>query len=346
LGQVDHLLPATNGDVLFCDFAEKWITEYCEIEKAETQWVEDRAVCRNHLIPAFGNISLSSLQKTDLNELKFRLQKSKKPGKQQLAYAPKTINNIIGLAKKMMNTGVEWGLITVNPFRDVKKLKIREQDFDYWRPEERDAFLEQCYQHDLDFADAVLIACHTGLRLGELAGLPWSAIDFSRKTFSVKNTYCYKLKKEFNRTKTHDKAVHLPMNELLIDVLKRRQKQAAGPSVFSQELLQDACKKLQARCSRYGVREIRFHDLRHTFASSLAMAGVDLMVIKELMRHKSYQMTLRYAHLHPDHLRGATDVLAGRGQIFAHAQKVGKMSCPRTAHETQNAKVLSFASAS
>lgn len=147
-------------------------------------------------------------------------------------------------------------------------------------------------------------------------------------------TYCFKLKKGLNYTKTHDKAVHLPMNELVIGTLRRRKGLETG-LVFPQALLKDACKKLQRRCRRYGVKPIRFHDLRHTFASCLAMASVDLMVIKDLMRHKSYQMTLRYAHLHPDHLRGATDVLAQRGQVFAHAENCNFFTRPRSAHETE-----------
>ena len=84
-------------------------------------------------------------------------------------------------------------------------------------------------------------------------------------------------------------------------------------------------------------------DPRHTFASCLAMAGADLVVIQKLMRHQSYQMTLRYAHLHPDHLRGATDILVSRGQVSAHAQKVGISCHPRIAHETQYGKRLSLA---
>lgn len=62
-------------------------------------------------------------------------------------------------------------------------------------------------------------------------------------------------------------------------------------------------------CRKAGVKEIRFHDLRHTFASCLAMTGVNPLLTKELMRHKSFQMTLRYSHLHPDYLKGATEIL-------------------------------------
>lgn len=70
------------------------------------------------------------------------------------------------------------------------------------------------------------------------------------------------------------------------------------------------------------------------------------MVIKDLMRHKSYQMTLRYAHLHPDHLRGATDVLnpvlERRGQDSAHDENCHFLLRPRTAHETQKSALKLF----
>ena len=236
-----------------------------------------------------------------------------------------------------MAQAVEWELIARNPFSEVKKVKVREQDFDYWTPEERDLFLSRCCVEDPEFADAVLVACHTGLRLGELAGLTWNAIDFNRRVFFVKDTYCYKLKKEFNHTKTHDKAIYLPMNQSVIETLTRRKACRQSVTVFPRDLLKDAAEKLQGRCRKYGVRPIRFHDLRHTFASCLAMAGVDLMVIMDLMRHKGYHMTLRFAHLHPDHLRGATDVLAAvlnpRGPALAHDEKVNCLPGPRLAHE-------------
>ena len=244
----------------------------------------------------------------------------------------------------MLNTAVAWELMSQNPFREVKNVKVKEQDFDFWKPDERDEFLDRCYEVDPDFADAVLVACHTGLRVGELAGLNWRAIDFDRRTMAVKDTFNFKLNKRFHRTKTHDKAIHLPLNDLVLEVFTRRRSNVkTDGSVFSEELLRWSCKRLQRLCRKFGSRELRFHDLRHTFASCLAMAGADLMVIQKLMRHQSYQMTLRYAHLHPDHLRGATDILVSRGRDSVHALKVGISCRPRIAHETQSGKLLSLA---
>lgn len=342
LGKFEHLTGDKVSDLTFSEFSQRWLLEYCQLEKAETQWGEDKRVVTIHLDPALGKIKLSALKKSDLTDLKLKLLKGVKPGLRKLSYAPKTINNIMGLAKKIMNTAVEWEVVGRNPFQEVKNIKAKEQDFDFWKPEERDQFLSQCYRVDGDFADAVLVACHTGLRLGEMAGLTWSAIDFDRKMLSVRDTFNYKLNKRFQRTKTHDKSVLLPMNALVCATLRRRKLANGGEEVFPNSLLKWSCKRLQRLSRKFSVREIWFHDLRHTFASCLAMAGVDLMVIKELMRHKSYQMTLRYAHLHPDHLRGATEVLASRGQVFAHDQNGDFLPCPRTAHETENRKVLQF----
>ena len=71
----------------------------------------------------------------------------------------------------------------------------------------------------------------------------------------------------------------------------------------------DVKRSFYSACRRAGIKDFRFHDLRHTFASHLIMAGIDLTTVKELMGHKDIRMTLRYTHLAPSHKVKAVDIL-------------------------------------
>ena len=114
---------------------------------------------------------------------------------------------------------------------------------------------------------------------------------------------------------------------LYFNILKEHQLKAPGADIFPKELLSNARHRFRTLCLQVDARPIRFHDLRHTFASCLTVAGVDIRTVQELMRHKSLAMTLRYAHLHPDYLKGATDVLAGTQTALQKHKGPAAASC-------------------
>ncbi|MCX7706037.1 MAG: site-specific integrase, partial [bacterium] len=121
---------------------------------------------------------------------------------------------------------------------------------------------------------------------------------------------------------------HIPMNTIVFNTLNRIKEK--GEYVFPGEngghisphyishLFQKSIKKA-------GIKDFRFHDLRHTFASRLVMRGVDLRTVQELLGHKSFNMTLRYSHLAPEHKRKAVEILEKSDTIFTGFQMDTRM---------------------
>lgn len=296
------------SSVTFRAFArDTWIPEHARVEKSETQWRQDETILALHLEPAFGNVALKDLKPEHLLELRRRLT-TEKLGRYKRQLKTRSINHILTLAKQITATAVRRQQLGVDPFAGVKLLTLHEQPFDYWTAEERDQFLRFCRQVDPDFARLALVACHTGLRKGELWALQRGQLDFANRQIMVSATYDHKLKKRLERTKDGGWGV-VPMNDAVYEALKGEALRAGTAQIFPDDLIGDACHRLARNCLRTGSRVIRFHDLRHTFASCLAMAGVPIYEIQRLMRHKSLQMTQRYAHLAPGHLKSAVDRL-------------------------------------
>lgn len=306
LGKLDTETPT------FADFAPRWVEDHCKVRKAESQWREDESVIRLYLEPAFGSKPLGALKRSDLYTLQGKLAKivSKKTGR---VLGPKTVNNITGLARKILESAVDWEVIPSNPFANVDPLNVSGQRFDFWTPDERDRFLRFARQHNPEFTRVVQLACFTGLRHGEIAALQRGDLDFDRRLILVGRNYSYKLKKGWDRTKS-GRFEPIPMNDAAREVLLESRLMKTTDRIFPLPLLDHAWAKLRKLCAKTGTRLIRFHDLRHTFASCLAMEGVDQYTIQRLMRHASSQMTQRYMHLSPSFLhRESSRLTLGTG---------------------------------
>lgn len=147
------------------------------------------------------------------------------------------------------------------------------------------------------------LALFTGLRWGEQYGLRWRNVDLEHKLITI----------ELGKS---GKREHLPLNRTALRALVELRRHASTDGAEAANEL--VCPEQTEWAHRQwwsgikqeaGVRDFRWHDLRHTFASRLVMADVNILKVQKLMRHKTIEMTLRYAHLAPEDLQEAIEKL-------------------------------------
>lgn len=283
----------------FEEFSAVYLAEHCRVEKAPSQWRADERDLEAHLIPALGRIPLSELRPEHLLALRTRLA-TEDVGRYRRRLSPKTVNNVLTLARRIGAVAVERGLLRLNPFAKVKPLKLPTQTFDYWLPEELERFCRFCKQLDPAFAELVEVAGKTGLRFGELRGLRCGDLDHEAGRIRVERSWCSKTR-TFVPPKNKTAAT-VPMADDVRKLLRTRKLMQGIDPIFDPDLFRNGGHRFEAFCLKTGSRVIRFHDLRHTFASTLVARGVPIYEVQKLLRHKSIQMTERYAHLAPEHL--------------------------------------------
>tara|TARA_X000000950_G_C13653932_1_gene552904 strand:- start:197 stop:811 length:615 start_codon:yes stop_codon:yes gene_type:complete len=179
---------------------------------------------------------------------------------------------------------------------------------------------------DFNFADhlepIVLIAMNTGLRKGELLSLRWENVDLVNNFLTITGSKAKSDKARFvplNQTAKNtfakwlaDVQQHSAENDYSEKTISRNKVAKANGYVFEGENgnhLLDFKKAWGKLLDEASISNFRFHDLRHHFASKLVMAGVDLNTVRELLGHGSLDMTLRYAHLAPEHKAMAVSLI-------------------------------------
>jgi integrase len=308
--------PATtrnNNSVTLASFAETWIKDYATIHKAPSSLIRDQQVLRDYILPSLGQKKLETIELRDAVKLQGMLSRDS-------SLSAKSINNVIGQLCKMLSDAVAWGLLKVNPIKGVAPIKCPEVAYRFWTFAERDRFLAYVKSRDTDLYKVVAFAIHTGLRRGEVEGLLRDCVDFDRREIIVRRSYCHKTHQlnEFTKGK---KIRRVPMNDAVIAVLADRRLLAPNAKVFDfdfQHFVDRIFKPMQKRAE---VGVITFHDLRHSFASHLAMSGLSPFDIQKLLGHSDIKTSMRYMHLAPDHLRGATDLLTRHRPLPQHSER-------------------------
>jgi integrase len=207
---------------------------------------------------------------------------------------------LLATMKHMFTKAVEWDMVEEEALKKIRKVKFLEENnrrLRYLSIEECAGLVNACESH---LRPIVITAMNTGMRRGEILSLTWDRVDLKHGFILL------------DRTKNGERR-EIPVNDTLRATLQGLTRRLDIPHVFfdpqAGKPYQDVKRSFHTALRRAKIQDFHFHDLRHTFASHLVMAGVDLTTVKELLGHKSLKMTLRYSHLAPAHKMKAVNIL-------------------------------------
>jgi integrase len=203
---------------------------------------------------------------------------------------PATVNRELTVLKHMFTKAGEWKLLPSNPFRGVRCLYVTKRMERILEPDEETRLLAACDHVRSRFLRPIIVlALNTGMRRGELLSLSWRQIDLIHRTIRILTA------------KTGSGERTIPINTTANAVISNLARGKNSELVFPSsrragKRILDLKKGFKKAVQLASIPGIRFHDLRHTFATRLVQAGVDLITVQHLLRHAKISMTARYAH--------------------------------------------------
>jgi len=217
---------------------------------------------------------------------------------------PATVNNELKVLSSLLTKAVEWGRLTEHPMKGGKVKKLRESNTTEREltDEEEERLLNASPPW---LQDLIAIAVDTGLRRGELVALSWDRVDLAGREVRLIQTKNGKERRVPLTARAH----------AVLARLRRTRAEEHGPFPSGPGkrpyILVSAYRRARTKA---GLCDVRFHDLRHTFATRLVRAGVDLITVARLLGHSDLRMVQRYAHPGAADARRAVHALEARAR--------------------------------
>ena len=261
-----------------------------------------------HTIPRIGDIKLNKLTSREIQKLYKDLQengrlrksqKSKKPG-----LSNSTVRGIHMMLHNALDRAVRERLILRNPTEDCIIPKIQKQEMKILHPEDMKAYLEAANKRGV--LPMFYLELVTGIRKGELTALLWSDLDEGKRTISLSKQAVGDRHRNviISRPKTENSVRKISIPESAVELLRQEhEKHPENPWMFpsprtGEMYHPDSIAKLHEKIlGDIGLEHIRFHDLRHTFATMALQNGVDVKTVSSMLGHYDAGFTLRtYTH--------------------------------------------------
>jgi len=278
------------------DLAERFDKEHIAVRLKASTAKEYRGNLRRFILPALGRLAVPEITRADV--AKFH---------HDLRHIPYQANRCLEVVSKMFVLAEMWGLRPdgSNPRKHIRKYPEEKRERFLSAAELRRIgdVLREMEIEGIELPSAILAArllILTGCRLGEIMSLKWEYVDFDEHALRLPDS------------KSGKKTVHL--GTPAVECLQTAQRIHGNPWVITGTLpgksLSDLQPFWQRTRARAGLKDVRIHDLRHTFASTAVASGQGLPMIGKLLGHTQVQTTARYAHLAADPVRSAADSVA------------------------------------
>lgn len=283
------------------------IEEYVEAAKGDKRtWREDKRYGETWKARFTGR-TLDEITAGEVEKIRTERIQAKK------AVTPATVNREVAFLKHIYNLALRDGKTERNPLAKLRLLREPSGRVRYLSDDEESRLLKALATDE--HRQRVSVLLNTGLRKSEFLGLRWRDVDLKAGVLTVPRS-------------KNGEARHVPVNAIVREILMRlpRPLDRAAlvfPNGEGKRDLRWAEKAFPEAISAAKIEDFRLHDTRHTFASRLAMEGVDLLAIKALGGWKTLSMVQRYAHLSPGHQRTAIERLVTRQRITDTAQATG-----------------------
>ncbi|MEH6792316.1 tyrosine-type recombinase/integrase [Parasphingorhabdus sp.] len=258
-----------------------------------------RIYVQRHLVPRWGKMRLSDIRQQDIGKWLSE--------KDQDGLAPATVEKIKAIFSRSFELALQWQLagITVNPVRGINRPKFNNKRERFLSPEEVQRLLLACEASDNTQLRAVIgLLLYTGARVSELLFAEWKHVDVEGRRWLIP------------MSKT-GKDRYVPLSKPALEIIEKLPRFDGCPYLVpnpkTQKPYSDLKRAWHTARTAAGLSDVRIHDLRHSAASFMINAGIDLFAVGRVLGHADHQSTMRYAHLANDTLLAAVE--AGAKQM-------------------------------
>jgi len=314
----------------FKEYSVLWLEDYIKPLRRQSTYERYGDILKRHVYPILGNIPVDQVKRKDIRNL---LLKAHIKG-----LSRSTICLIRDVISGPMVYALDEEIIEANPVSGIiKRLKLdrdKKISIEPMTQQEVDLFLGTCKTHFHEFYPFFLCAFRTGMRLGELLGLQWNDIDWNGRFIRVERSFRRGIidlpKNSKNRRVDMSDQLVVALRKLYTERKREGIKTGEGKPIeiifhrnekyMSQNSIRNIFKRILKKA---GIRNMRLHDIRHTFASLLLSNGESPVYVKEQLGHSSIQITVDiYGHLIPGSNREAVNRLDNPQQYAIYTQPV------------------------